>query len=238
MKKALFLLLAGGLLSAQTSELLSYDWFMTKMVTNAGQTTMAPTKDGGIPASNFAANGGTSFTFSSRYYNTSLLGFNTMPGSTYITKASGGCTLLVYNGTNASAVANYDQQNCDLYLNGTTGAFYHYEILTDGNAKTLIMTAPLGDKFYYDGVLKVVLGTSETEAKKKTLSVYPNPVKDELTIDHVTKNLPVKIYDLSGKLVSETKTTDGKTKINTNDLSKGQYILSIDTYKGHSFIKN
>ncbi|WP_326983645.1 T9SS type A sorting domain-containing protein [Chryseobacterium sp. MYb264] len=238
MKKALFLLLAGGLLSAQTSELISYDWYMTKMVTNSGQTTDVPTKDGGIQASNFVANGGTSFTFSSKYFNTATLGFNTMPGSTYITKSSGSCTSAVYNGTNATAVADYDQKNCNLYTNSTPQSFYHYEIQTSGNTKTLIMTAPLGDKFYYNGVPSAVLGTSETGVKSKTFSAYPNPVRETLTIDHVAKNVPVKIYDLSGKLLIETKTTDSKTTINTNDLPKGQYILSVENYKGQAFIKN
>ncbi|WP_267403173.1 MULTISPECIES: T9SS type A sorting domain-containing protein [unclassified Chryseobacterium] len=238
MKKALLLLLTGGLLSAQTSDLLSYNWYMTKMVTNSGQTTNAPAKDGPIPASTFVANGGTSFTFSSNYVNTSTLGFNTMSGSTYITKSSGGCTSTVYNGTNATAVIDYDQKNCNLYNDGTNGAFYHYEIQTNGNTKTLIMTAPLGDKFYYDGVAIGVLGTSETASKNKTFSAYPNPVKEELTIDNISKNLSVKIYDFSGKLVQEGKTTDGKTKINTNDLPKGQYILSVENHKGQTFIKN
>jgi hypothetical protein len=235
MKKALFLLLAGGLLSAQTSELLSNSWYISKMVNSSGQTTNTPLIDGGVLASTFNSAGGTSYVLNSKYYNTSLLSFGIMPGTNNLIKTGGGCTLAYYNGGNAFAVRNYDQKNCDIYVNGAYASVYSYQITTNGNLKTLVITDPSGNKVYYNNSLQ--LSTKENEIIKKAFTIYPNPVKEDLHIENIEKNLSLKIYDLSGKLVHETKTTDRNMKIETNSFQKGQYILSIENYKSMPFIK-
>ncbi|MCJ8154322.1 T9SS type A sorting domain-containing protein [Chryseobacterium sp. SSA4.19] len=235
MKKTLFLLLASSLLTAQTSELLSNSWYISKMVTNSGQTTNTPLIDGGVLASTFNSAGGTSYVFNSKYYNTSLLGFGIMPGSNNMIKTAGGCTLAYYNGGNAFAVRNYDQKNCDVYNDGGYASVYNYQITTNCNVKTLVITDPSGNKVYYNNTLQ--LSTKENELIKKVFTIYPNPVKEDLHIENIEKNLTLKIFDLSGKLVYETTTADRKMKIETNTLQKGQYILSIENYTSVPFIK-
>jgi hypothetical protein len=59
------------------------------------------------------------------------------------------------------------------------------------------------------------------------LSVYPNPVKDVLTIDG--NYTSVDIYDVFGKLVLSS---DAKQTINVSCLSSGVYMLNINTEKG------
>ena len=97
------------------------------------------------------------------------------------------------------------------------------------------MTDPSGNKIYYNNTAQ--LSTKETEAVKKTLKTYPNPVKEVLNIENIEKNLSLQIFDLSGKLVLETKTNDSKISIDTKSLQKGQYIVSVENYKPYPFIK-
>jgi hypothetical protein len=235
MKKMLFLL-AGSLLTAQqTSELLSNTWYISKMVTSSGQTTNTPLIDNGIPATTFNSAGGTSYVINSKYYNTSMMGFGVMPGGNNLIKTSSSCTLLFYNGGKAAPVRAYDQKNCDIYGLGAYASIYSYQITTSGNVKTLVMTDPSGNKIYYNNTSQ--LSTKETEAVKKTFKTYPNPVKEVLNIENIEKNLSLKIFDLSGKLVLETKTNDSKISIDTKSLQKGQYIVSVENYKPYPFIK-
>ncbi|MDR2206533.1 MAG: T9SS type A sorting domain-containing protein [Flavobacteriaceae bacterium] len=72
------------------------------------------------------------------------------------------------------------------------------------------------------------------EIEKNKISVYPNPVKDVLTIQGSEfKNSKFsEIYDISGKLV---KTFNGNS-VNVSALQKGIYILKIDN-QSVKFIK-
>ena len=71
--------------------------------------------------------------------------------------------------------------------------------------------------------------SSSTDINEKisSLSVYPNPVKDVLTIEG--NYTSVDIYDVFGKLVLSAKSA--KT-INVSSLSNGIYMLNINTEKG------
>ncbi|RXM41364.1 hypothetical protein BOQ62_00885 [Chryseobacterium sp. CH21] len=235
MKKILFLLVGGLLTAQQTSELLSNTWYISKMATSSGQTTNTPLIDNGVPPTTFNSAGGTSYVINSKYYNTSMMGFGVMPGSNNLIKTSSSCTLLFYNGGNAAPVRAYDQKNCDIYGLGAYASIYSYQIITNGNVKTLIMTDPSGNKIYYNNTDQ--LSTKEVAAATKTFKTYPNPVKEVLNIENIEKNLPLKIYDLSGKLIFETTTNSSKISIDTNSLSKGQYVVMVENYKSYSFIK-
>ena len=57
-----------------------------------------------------------------------------------------------------------------------------------------------------------------------SLSVYPNPVKDILTINGMYSS--VEIYDIYGKLVLSS---DAKQTINVSSLSNGIYFININT---------
>ncbi|MCS3529211.1 T9SS type A sorting domain-containing protein [Chryseobacterium sp. JUb7] len=233
MKKILFFLLANGLLTAQTSELLSTNWYIAKIVTN-GQTENTPAIDTGVPTSNFNPDGNNGYTFNSRYYNTSVLSLGFVSGTNNFMKTGSACTLAYYMGNNATAVNSYDQKNCNLFITPSAGAQYTYQIVNNGNVKTLIITDPSGNQVHYNNA---VLETKENITAKKSLSLYPNPVKEILTIDHIDKNLSVKIFDLSGKLIYQTISKDKKIDINTNILQKGQYLITVENYQTLPFIK-
>ena len=68
------------------------------------------------------------------------------------------------------------------------------------------------------------LFVDETSSK---LSVYPNPVKDVLTIKGDYNS--VDVYDVFGKIVLSS---DAKQTINVSSLNSGVYMLNINTEKG------
>jgi len=234
MKKTLFFLTFwSNFIFAQNADLFNNNWYISQMVIN-NQTTVSPIMQVPTGISLFSNMGGT-YNFNSSYYNTagSTITFNTVTDS--FTRLGGGCTLFVYNGTNATAAQGYDQKNCDFYLNTTSGAIFNYQIVNNGSSKTLIITSPNGDKIYYNNLS---LGTKDLAAKKKSFKIYPNPVKELLTVENIEKNLNLKIYEMSGKLIYETLTSDKSIKIDVSHFQKGQYILMIENYKPELFIKD
>ncbi|MCX8532624.1 T9SS type A sorting domain-containing protein [Chryseobacterium luquanense] len=229
-KTILFLTLASNLIFAQNSDLFNNNWYISQIVTN-NQTTISPTMQVSIGTSHFNSN----TNFVSSYFNTagSMITFNTLTDS--FTRQGGGCTLAVYNGTNAAAAQAYDQKNCDFFINTSSGTIFNYQIINNSNLKTLIITnATTGDKIYYNNSF---LGTKEN-ALKKTFKVYPNPSSDFLIVEDLEKNLKVKIYDLSGKLLFETLSSGKTLKVDVSNFQKGQYLLNIENFKSEFFIKN
>lgn len=232
MRTKLFFLFISCSLFGQNAELFNNNWYISKIVLS-NQTSDTPVMQVSTGTSLFTNNGG-NYNFNSSYYNSanSTIIFNTVTDS--FTRQGGGCTLAVYNGTNAAAAQAYDQKNCDFYFNTTAGAIFNYEIVNNGSSKTLIITKLTnGDKIYYNNAF---LGTKEN-LLKKTFKLYPNPSTDFVIIENVEKNLKLKINDLSGKILFETLTSDKTQKIDVSSFAIGQYILSIENFKPEFFIK-
>jgi hypothetical protein len=72
-----------------------------------------------------------------------------------------------------------------------------------------------------------VCNTNDISETISNLSIYPNPVKDALTIEGVYTS--VDIFDVFGKLVLSSEYV--KT-INVKSLADGVYMLNINTEKG------
>ncbi|SEM40286.1 Por secretion system C-terminal sorting domain-containing protein [Chryseobacterium taichungense] len=77
-----------------------------------------------------------------------------------------------------------------------------------------------------------VLATDEVQTVKNTISIYPNPAKNEFFINFPSKTLgkvSVEIYDMSGKLISsEDKVSpDAKKAISTDRLINGTYLVKV-----------
>ncbi|MDC1062969.1 T9SS type A sorting domain-containing protein [Flavobacteriales bacterium] len=70
--------------------------------------------------------------------------------------------------------------------------------------------------------------TDMNEIIEKTTQVYPNPAKDNLNIVSYAELInSVEVYNLSGQKVLSKKVNATTTRINTNSLSKGVYIVDI-----------
>lgn len=77
-----------------------------------------------------------------------------------------------------------------------------------------------------------------SDVKKNSVNVYPNPAKDVINISNVSSKAQFEIYSVGGQLVNQG-ITDGK--VNVSKLTKGVYILSVESNGEKTqtkFIKN
>lgn len=233
MKLKLLFLLFSCALFAQNPELFNNNWYISQVKIN-GQTTTRPTTGPGPGPSTFSFNGN-GYTFNSNYYNTVSLIPTFSSTSDSFTKNSSSCTLAVYYGVNETEVQSFDGKCSSVYMNLSAGNVFNYEIINNGTSKTLIVTdTNTGNQVYYNNSF---LSVKDNLSKKK-LKIFPNPVRDFLVIENIKRDLTVKIYDISGKLMLQTKTADTIMKVNISNLQKGQYILNIEDFKPEFFIKN
>ena len=72
------------------------------------------------------------------------------------------------------------------------------------------------------------LGISESE-QKTSITLYPNPVKNELTVklDFYMPSQKISISDVHGKTILTQDAEDLITTINTSTLSQGTYFLTV-----------
>lgn len=72
------------------------------------------------------------------------------------------------------------------------------------------------------------------EANKNSVKIFPNPVSDFIKISTTEKIKQVEIKDLTGRNVNSINSTD---LIDVRSLSKGTYLLTIETDKGLQTLK-
>ncbi|WP_282039134.1 T9SS type A sorting domain-containing protein [Saccharicrinis aurantiacus] len=85
--------------------------------------------------------------------------------------------------------------------------------------------------FYIDEILfefEEELGTETIT--KLNVRVYPNPVRDLLSIES-DQEVSVKMYNLHGQLLKATSTTSTRHRINVSDLKQGMYLLQVKSDK-------
>jgi hypothetical protein len=66
-----------------------------------------------------------------------------------------------------------------------------------------------------------------------SLFVYPNPVREYLTVSGVSKGEKINVADMNGKVLLTLFSNDNTTEINVSSLQKGVYLLQV----GHKTIK-
>ncbi len=85
----------------------------------------------------------------------------------------------------------------------------------------------------------LLVGQNPTTAIDGTLSsqvkVYPNPSKADFNVDFASLNLgkvAIRVYDVQGKQVFTTSTSDNTTVISLEKFAKGMYLMEIESQKG------
>ena len=78
-----------------------------------------------------------------------------------------------------------------------------------------------------------LVGISENENAE--FQLFPNPVKDELSISGVSEASTYEIIDLNGRLILAGKLSVVETKINVTNLRSGNYLFVILNQKGISY---
>ena len=78
-----------------------------------------------------------------------------------------------------------------------------------------------------------VNATNEIAIEKATITLYPNPAKDQVTIafSNATPETTVSIYDVTGRLMQtlQSNTPDGTWLVNTSTYQSGLYIVTVST---------
>jgi len=62
---------------------------------------------------------------------------------------------------------------------------------------------------------------------ESSVFVFPNPVREYLTVNGVIKGATINLYDLNGGLLQTTIAQGNPTNINVSSLQKGIYLLSV-----------
>ncbi len=70
--------------------------------------------------------------------------------------------------------------------------------------------------------------TTHENIIKSAISIYPNPAKDFVMIDHLPSESTISIYDMSGRKIFSKKYSETKVSINTSAFSNGVYMIQVD----------
>ena len=78
--------------------------------------------------------------------------------------------------------------------------------------------------------ISIVLGIPEAKGINLSVSAYPNPTSDYLTVkveNYETVNLQYMVFDINGKLLQTIKATGGETQIQTSKLVSAIYFVKV-----------
>lgn len=94
-----------------------------------------------------------------------------------------------------------------------------------------ILEAGIDNFFVSEGIFIGIEDKLETVSE---FSVYPNPFRDEITIELGALNLSnrIQIFDIHGRMVYSTNTNKSITRVQTNNFKNGIYFVIIENEKG------
>ena len=72
-----------------------------------------------------------------------------------------------------------------------------------------------------------ITGMENLKEDERSISVFPNPVKNYLTITGVDKSTQINLLDLTGTLLQSIPVQDHSTNIDVSALQQGIYLLQI-----------
>ena len=107
----------------------------------------------------------------------------------------------------------------------------------DGSANYIPEVTPLWTEVrncyqskYYN---PFIISSVQKEKQTKSVAVFPNPVTDVINIELTDLNGEyVKVFNSLGQLIATHNFDQASTSISANDLSRGMYLLNIQTDKG------
>lgn len=76
-----------------------------------------------------------------------------------------------------------------------------------------------------------IMATSDASLNS-TISIYPNPTKDNLTVNSENKIQSIELFDATGRIIRTILVNDNKNVVKLGSLNNGIYILRIHTEKG------
>ncbi len=203
---------------AQDPELLNNEWFVEKLVINDNE--IFPPNQNIIRTSTFSQD------FITIFHDICKEGFvndiNYLPDLNFEI-SDGGPVLEGVCGD--PVVIEFMENHYSIYLTQDEVAKnpFSYEIITDNDVTSLVVTNVDGDQAFYNNTPIL----SVKDINKLVISLYPNPVQDQLLINSKRKLKTANIYSITGKLVAE-HTLSHTAVINTSELSKGLYFITVE----------
>lgn len=91
--------------------------------------------------------------------------------------------------------------------------------------------------FFFDDLSIYQSTASLPNFDKNHLKVYPNPVKDNLSISYNKTITNYSIYDLTGRLIKNETNSSENLTINLEQLNQGTYLLKLNTSTENEVIK-
>ncbi|WP_223033126.1 T9SS type A sorting domain-containing protein [Hanstruepera marina] len=123
----------------------------------------------------------------------------------------------------------YEQMYFNLYSSNQANPLT-YNISTNSDSSTLVVTASNGDQAIY--------GSARLHAKEfrmADLKTYPNPIIDELFIENQNNdNLNISVYNINGQLIHSESVSHEQSVINVSELKSGIYFF---VFEGGNFKK-
>ncbi|MBE6343875.1 MAG: T9SS type A sorting domain-containing protein [Lentimicrobiaceae bacterium] len=90
------------------------------------------------------------------------------------------------------------------------------------------MSAPAKTKYGNEFSITVSTPTGIDNTQEQAVTVYPNPVDDNLTIE--AKDIKnVSVYNLTGQKVYESEVNADEVNLNMSDFQSGMYMIQIET---------
>ncbi|MCB0478268.1 MAG: T9SS type A sorting domain-containing protein [Crocinitomicaceae bacterium] len=87
------------------------------------------------------------------------------------------------------------------------------------------------DSLYSDSS-EVVLSLSDLNENSSEISLFPNPTENEFTVESKELIEKIKIYNLTGAIIYETKVNETSIKIPSDSFPSGSYLVTIYNAKG------
>ncbi|MFL5752576.1 MAG: SBBP repeat-containing protein [Bacteroidia bacterium] len=113
------------------------------------------------------------------------------------------------------------KNHADIYFD------YNSPVITDTTLNTLVSAIP-----------NCNLLTNLNPVSKNSGRLYPNPAGDLITIDDISVNSTIKVYDLFGKLIITFRSNSTKCVIETRNLQNGVFLIEIiNEYGSRGFQK-
>jgi lysophospholipase L1-like esterase len=81
---------------------------------------------------------------------------------------------------------------------------------------------------FKSNVLYMDVMTEVASLNRSNILVYPNPVKDKLTIENVSKDCALHVYAADGRVIKSILLLSGTNIIETSDFPAGLYILAFN----------
>ena len=83
----------------------------------------------------------------------------------------------------------------------------------------------------FDGIGSHTSTLSTKNVVFESFKMFPNPANGDNIYFSVTENATINIYNVLGKLIQSSEVTKSKNNINISDLSKGIYLVKINSGK-------